>query len=93
MVHSIFINVNNSNCDISLNINFENRNIKANVLKRPGVDEFLEKMSNLYEIVIFTASLSQYAIPLIEQLDKKKFVILNYLENIVLLLIMVIQKI
>ena len=72
MVHSIFINVNNSNCDISLNINFENRNIKANVLKRPGVDEFLEKMSNLYEIVIFTASLSQYAIPLIEQLDKKK---------------------
>ena len=93
LVHSIFINVNNSNCDISLNINFENRNIKANVLKRPGVDEFLEKMSNLYEIVIFTASLSQYAIPLIEQLDKKKFVILNYLENIVLLLIMVIQKI
>jgi len=72
LVHSIFINVNNSNCDISLNINFENRNIKANVLKRPGVDEFLEKMSNLYEIVIFTASLSQYAIPLIEQLDKKK---------------------
>ena len=72
LVHSIFINVNNSNCDISLNINFENRNIKANVLKRPGVDEFLNKMSNLYEIVIFTASLSQYAIPLIEQLDKKK---------------------
>ena len=72
LVHSIFINVNNSNCDISLNINFENRNIKANVLKRPGVDEFLSKMSNLYEIVIFTASLSQYAIPLIEQLDKNK---------------------
>ena len=72
LIHSNFLNINNSNCDFSLDINFENRNIKANVLKRPGVDEFLNKMSNLYEIVIFTASLSQYAIPLIEQLDKNK---------------------
>ncbi len=72
LIHSNFFNINNSNCDFSLDINYENKNIKANVLKRPGVDEFLSKMSNLYEIVIFTASLSQYAIPLIEQLDKNK---------------------
>ena len=29
------------------------------VLKRPGVDNFLKKMGEIYEIVIFTASLSK----------------------------------
>jgi RNA polymerase II subunit A small phosphatase-like protein len=31
----------------------------VHVLKRPGVDEFLVKMGSLYEIVIFTASISR----------------------------------
>ena len=42
------------------------------VVKRPGVDEFLKKMGALYEVVIFTASLSKYADPLIDLLDKDK---------------------
>jgi RNA polymerase II subunit A small phosphatase-like protein len=29
------------------------------VLKRPGVDTFMKRMSNVYEIVIFTASLAK----------------------------------
>lgn len=29
------------------------------VLKRPGVDNFLKKMGEIYEVVIFTASLSK----------------------------------
>jgi RNA polymerase II subunit A small phosphatase-like protein len=29
------------------------------VLKRPGVDHFMKRMGELYEIVIFTASLSK----------------------------------
>ena len=37
------------------------------MIKRPGVDNFLKKMGELYEIVVFTASLSKvpstYAIP------------------------------
>jgi carboxy-terminal domain RNA polymerase II polypeptide A small phosphatase len=28
------------------------------VLKRPGVDNFLKKMGEIYEVVVFTASLS-----------------------------------
>jgi carboxy-terminal domain RNA polymerase II polypeptide A small phosphatase len=28
------------------------------VIKRPGVDAFLKKMGEIYEIVVFTASLS-----------------------------------
>lgn len=39
------------------------------VVKRPGVKEFLEKMKGLYEIVIFTASLSLYADPLLDMID------------------------
>lgn len=29
------------------------------VVKRPGVDNFLKKMGELYEVVVFTASLSK----------------------------------
>jgi len=39
------------------------------VLKRPYVDEFLLRASKCYEIVIFTASLSKYADPLLDKLD------------------------
>ena len=39
------------------------------VKKRPGVDEFLKRMSEIYEVVIYTASMSKYAIPVIKQLD------------------------
>ena len=40
-------------------IELENRIHQIFVLKRPGVDEFLEKMSKHYEIVIYTASMSK----------------------------------
>jgi len=39
------------------------------VLKRPFVDEFMLRASKHYEIVIFTASLSKYADPLLDKLD------------------------
>ena len=32
------------------------------VIKRPGVDHFLKKMGELYEIVVFTASLSKVSL-------------------------------
>lgn len=38
---------------------------------RPGVKEFLEEMEKYYEIVIFTASVSKYADPLLDIIDKK----------------------
>ena len=36
---------------------------------RPGCQQFLEALSKHYELVIFTASLSQYADPLLDTLD------------------------
>ena len=43
------------------------------VAKRPGVELFLKTLANLYEIVIFTASVSDYANPLIDILDPFHF--------------------
>jgi len=40
------------------------------VLKRPHVDEYLQAMGQLYECVLFTASLAKYADPVSDLLDK-----------------------
>lgn len=40
------------------------------VLKRPYVDDFLQKMGELYECVLFTASLAKYADPVADLLDR-----------------------
>ncbi len=39
------------------------------VIKRPGCEMFLERLGRCYEVVIFTASLSKYADPLLDLLD------------------------
>ena len=41
------------------------------VVKRPGVDEFLNRLSKHYELIIYTASLSKYADPVLDYLDPK----------------------
>ena len=61
--------------DINFNIYLQNNSLKVNVLVRPYVQEFLEKMSKLYEIIIFTASVPQYANPLLDILDKNRYII------------------
>ena len=58
--------------DITLNIELEGELHDIHVLVRPGVKEFLECMGKIYEIVIFTASVSKYADPLLDILDKDK---------------------
>ncbi|CAJ0760165.1 9119_t:CDS:2, partial [Entrophospora sp. SA101] len=40
-------------------VEIENQIHNVYVIKRPGVDQFLKKMGELYEIVVFTASLSK----------------------------------
>jgi len=71
LIHSSFQTV--PNCDLILPVEIENQICYVYVLKRPGVDIFLEKLSRHYEIVIYTASLSKYANPLLDWLDPKGF--------------------
>jgi len=53
-------------------VEIEDQTCYVYVLKRPGVDDFLEKLAECYELVIYTASLSKYANPLLDWLDPKR---------------------
>ena len=43
------------------------------VLRRPHVDTFLEKMSKLYEIIFYTASVREYAEVIINYIDPNNY--------------------
>ena len=73
LVHSAFTPFSRKS-DIILNIYIEGQNRTLYVLKRPFVDKFLYELSLIYEIFIFTASISQYANPLLDELDKNKYI-------------------
>ena len=90
LVHSCFkpadnINSNLSTPDILLKIKFHSKVHEVFVYKRPFVDEFLKRMSNFYNLIIFTASVQEYADPLLDQLDKNKLIKLRYYRNSCLL--------
>ena len=72
LVHSGF-NPFTRKSDINLIINIDGRDHIINVLKRPYVDEFLKEISEYFEIIVFTASVSEYASPLLDKLDKNNY--------------------
>ena len=55
--------------DIVLPVDIEGRVCNVYVLARPGCVKFLNEMNKYYEVVIFTASLSKYADPLMDIID------------------------
>ena len=67
LVHSSFKPPEQS--DIVLPVDIEGKICYVYVLVRPGAISFLEELAEYYELVIYTASLSKYAIPLMEMLD------------------------
>ncbi|PLW43280.1 hypothetical protein PCANC_17371 [Puccinia coronata f. sp. avenae] len=67
LVHSDFEVITESDFVVPLEIKNAVRNV--HVKKRPGVDEFMRKMGALYEVVVFTASVSEYADPVLDMLD------------------------
>ena len=77
LVHSAFAPFQRKS-DLILNINIEGINRTLYVLKRPYIDKFLNELSMLYEIIIFTASISQYANPLLDELDKNNCIKYRY---------------
>ena len=71
LVHSQFKPVEGA--DIVLPVEIEGQIWEIYILVRPGVSEFLHRMAKHYELVVFTASLSKYAEPLVAQLDPDGF--------------------
>lgn len=57
LVHSSFKPINNA--DFVVPVEIDGAVHQVYVLKRPYVDEFLQKMGELYECVLFTASLAK----------------------------------
>lgn len=72
LVHSSFKMI--TQADFVVPVEIESAVHNVYVLKRPGVDTFLKKMGELFEIVVFTASLAKYADPVLDMLDKHKVV-------------------
>lgn len=68
LVHSSFKPI--SNADFIVPVEIDNVIHQVYVLKRPFVDEFLCKVGELFECVLFTASLAKYADPVADLLDK-----------------------
>lgn len=75
LVHSSFKPIDNP--DIVQPVDIDNKVQYVYVLKRPFCEDFIQRMSNFYEIVMFTASLSKYAEPLYAKLDKNKVTATN----------------
>lgn len=43
--------------------------------KRPGAEDFLKQMAQLYEIVIYTHALPTYADPILDRLDPSRYIV------------------
>ncbi|KAL9126336.1 MAG: hypothetical protein Q9217_004602 [Psora testacea] len=72
LVHSSFKILHNADFTIPVEIEGQFHNVY--VIKRPGVDQFMKRVGELYEVVVFTASVSKYGDPLLDQLDINKVV-------------------
>lgn len=67
LVHSSFQPVPDP--DYVLQVEVEGVMTDVYVLKRPGLDVFLKKMAQWFEVGVYTASLARYADPLLDLLD------------------------
>lgn len=45
--------------DITIPVEIEGNYHNVYAIKRPGVDEFMKRVGELYEVVVFTASVSK----------------------------------
>ena len=69
LVHSSFTPFEKN--DIVLNVDFDGIMYNIYVLVRPGAKNFIKNISKYFEVVTFTASLSNYASPLLDLLDSE----------------------
>ncbi|CAI2360138.1 unnamed protein product [Moneuplotes crassus] len=70
LVHSSFASTPEAQIIVPIEINGNILDIYVQI--RPGAKYFIEEVSKIYEVIIYTASISRYAQPLIRQLDPKE---------------------
>lgn len=68
LVHSSF--VQRSHADFRFHLGIEGNEINVWVSIRPGAEQFLKALGDLYEIVLFTASTRFYADCVVNEIDK-----------------------
>jgi Dullard-like phosphatase family protein len=57
------------NHDYRVNFDYKDEKVSVDIFVRPGVTEFLERMSHIYEIFLFTASKKEYADACLKVID------------------------
>lgn len=67
LIHSVFTPI--MHADFVINLDVDGKLTTIYVHKRPGVEEFLRAVAQVYEVVIFTASMASYANALVNLLD------------------------
>lgn len=72
LVHSSFKPIPNP--DYIIPVEIDGRLVDVYVLKRPWLDHFMDTVGPRFEVIVFTASLSKYADPLLDLLDKSNLV-------------------
>ncbi|KAJ3200603.1 hypothetical protein HDU82_008756 [Entophlyctis luteolus] len=72
LVHSSFKPVPDADYIIPILIEGNYHNVY--VLKRPHVDDFIKNMAEHFELAVFTASVSNYADPVLDLLDSKRVI-------------------
>jgi len=79
LVHSTTKEV--SKYDMCIHVALNGVSCTFYVIKRPNVEKFLQEVSKWYEVVVFTASLKDYADPVVDQLDPKGVVKKRYFRD------------
>lgn len=73
LVHTSFQPVDNASFELNINIEDPSGGpgqiFRAYVYVRPGVSEYLKRMTELFNVVVFTASVKQYCDMVMERLD------------------------
>ena len=72
LVHSTF--EPSEEFDFVVKVNVEGNWYNVYVKERPGLETFLEEAAKLYELVVYTASLANYADPVLDHIDPKKLI-------------------
>ena len=68
LVHADFEEKYNQK-NLKISFDYKDEKISVDVILRPGVEDFLKKVSEMFEIFVFTASIKEYADAVLDYLD------------------------